>query len=310
MKYIMFSILIGCFSWNISNSQNKNTASNLDDRVHGLTTLITTQGNGENRIGTGFFFQELSPKDTLKNGQWRTIENMWLVTNRHVSLLRDKKGNETLPDSFTFHLRRINGLNIVWEPITIKKDELKTRLKLHSDKNIDIALVKVFDLVMDKIKSGQTYMQFYAVSEDDLPGKNKINVEVTDDVVTIGYPKNFYDQKNVFPIVKQGIISSRWGSFFNGSPYFLIDSKLFPGSSGSIVISKPQNIVLDKGQIFHNENKQFAFLGVYSGEPFKIQPNSVEFDDMVIFRRDKFDVGIVWYSNLVVDIINNGVQIK
>jgi hypothetical protein len=39
----------------------------------------------------------------------------------------------------------------------------------------------------------------------------------------------------------------------------LIDAKLFPGSSGSIVISRPTNYIVQGGQIFHHSSgsKQF-----------------------------------------------------
>jgi len=147
--------------------------------------------------------------------------------------------------------------------------------------------------------------QWTAVMEENLPGKNKINVEVSDEAISIGYPKGFYDELNLFPIVKSGIIASRWGAYFNGNPYFLIDAKLFPGSSGSLVISRPINQIMEGGKIFTSKEKQFAFLGVYSGEPFR-QSTPLEFDDMTIIRKEGFNVGIVWYSHLVVEIVKNG----
>jgi hypothetical protein len=47
---------------------------------------------------------------------------------------------------------------------------------------------------------------------------------------------------------------------------FQIDSQLFPGSSGGLVISKPVNIAVIDGELKYNQSKQFVFLGVYSGE--------------------------------------------
>jgi len=47
------------------------------------------------------------------------------------------------------------------------------------------------------------------------------------------------------------------------------------------------------------KEKQFAFLGIFSGEPFR-QEEPLEFDDMTIVRRTGFNVGIVWYGHLVV----------
>ena len=73
-------------------------------------------------------------------------------------------------------------------------------------------------------------------------------MEVFDDYLVIGYPRMFYDKVNLFPIVKSGIIASKWQGMLNGKPYFLIDAKLFPGSSGSIVISKPIGTVIENGK--------------------------------------------------------------
>ena len=130
-------------------------------------------------------------------------------------------------------------------------------------------------------------------------------MEVADDVVVIGYPRGFYDHTNLYPIVKSGIIASRWGFNFNGLPYFLIDAKLFPGSSGSIVVSKPQNITVDGGMVFCAKEKQFTFLGIYSGELIR-QPHPIEMDDITIIRKEGFNLGTVWYGSLVDEIIRDG----
>jgi hypothetical protein len=179
------------------------------------------------------------------------------------------------------------------------------RAKFHSDSEIDVAIVSVLDLITEKTRSGGEYLQWHAVDNEDLPSKNNIAVEVSDDVVIIGYPRGFYDQVNLFPIVKSGVIASRWGLPFNGQQCFLIDAKLFPGSSGSIVVSKPKDIaVLDGAVMFANE-KQFAFLGVFSGEPF-FEEQPLEFEDLTIIRKLGFNVGIVWYGYLVDEIITSG----
>jgi hypothetical protein len=111
----------------------------------------------------------------------------------------------------------------------------------------------------------------------------------------------------LFPIVKSGIVASRWGAPFQGNPCFLIDAKLFPGSSGSIVVSKPQQLAVHDGQLLYAREKQFAFLGIYSGEPF-LEEQPVELGDLIVTRKSGFDVGIVWYGHLVGDIIERGVS--
>lgn len=210
-----------------------------------------------------------------------------------------------MPTSFVFHMRQIIGDRLKWDPISLETQELLKRAKCHSNPSVDICMVTVLDLVTAKLKSDAKYIQWVSVGKEDLPGSSKIAVAASDDIVVAGYPRSFYDQVNLYPIIKAGIIASRWGSNFNGNPYFLIDAKLFPGSSGSIVVSKPIDMVVSGGKVFTSKEKQYAFLGIYSGEPFlKEQP--VELDDIIIMRKLGFNLGIVWYGYLIEEIIANG----
>ena len=82
----------------------------------------------------------------------------------------------------------------------------------------------------------------------------------------------------------------------------MIDTKLFPGSSGSIVISKPTNVVLDEGIMYKSDTKEFAFLGIYSGEPIRTS-EPVKLGNFTIIEQSGYDLGIVWYGWLIEDII-------
>lgn len=278
-----------------------------NDAFHGISTLVmATTPYGQSQ-GSAFFYQKLGSKDPTKDAQWRTIEKNWLVTNRHV-VLPKINGQESVPDTFSFHLRRIEKDKLVWEPITLNKDELLRRALFHKVPDVDICIIDILDLITERFKNNENYMSWYAVNNEQLPGNNNISVEVADDAVIIGYPRGYYDDVHLYPIVKSGIIASRWGAPFKGRPYFLIDAKLFPGSSGSIVVSKPQEITIADGKIMYAKEKQFAFLGIYSGEPF-LQENPIDLDDMTIIRKKGFDLGIVWYGYLIDEIITNGVQL-
>lgn len=279
-----------------------------DDAFHGITTLVTATTPYGQSQGSAFFYQKLGVKDPTKDAQWREVEETWLVTNRHV-VLPKINGQELIPDTFSFHLRKIENSNLAWEPITLTKDELLSRTRFHRISDVDVCVVSILDLITERIKGGKKYMNWYAVHSEQLPGNNNISVEVADDAVIIGYPRGYYDNVHLYPIVKSGIIASRWGVPFKGNPYFLIDAKLFPGSSGSIVVSKPQQIAIVDGKIMYAKEKQFAFLGIYSGEPF-LQDHPIELDDMTIIRKKGFDLGIVWYGYLVDEIIKDGIQLK
>lgn len=281
---------------------------NIDDQIHGMTTLVNTSYAFGSNQGTGFFYQQLDEKESLKEKQWCKIEKTFLITNRHVVLGR-KNEKEFIPTALTFNLRRYDNEHFLWEPITLTTEDLLERARFHPNQKVDICAIYVLDLLTDKLKDGKDYLQWCAVSKDNFPGENKIHVDVTSSAVVVGYPCGFYDETNKFPTVKYGIIASRWGLPFNGNPYFLIDAKLFPGSSGSIVLSEPTNIMADSGSVFQNTEKQFAFLGVFSGEPFQ-QSTSIEIDDMEIIRKSGFNVGIVWYGQLIEDIIKHDQKLK
>lgn len=284
---------------------------NLDDRINTLTTLVrnrTEHGQGQ---GSAFYYQHLSPKEG-DGPQWRNVLNTWLVTNRHVVLPKVQDA-EIVPTELCFHLRRVISGRLTWSPYRLSRDQLHERVRLHPSPIVDVAAIEIGDLlegiVRDDKDEYQGLIPWNAVGPDDFAGQNKINIEVSDDVLVIGYPRGFYDTVNLFPIVKGGIVASRWGAHFCGAPHFLIDAKLFPGSSGSIVVSKPRELVLENGNLLMAKERQYAFLGVYSGE-YQVKETPVELEDLIIVQKSGYNVGIVWYAHLVEEIVTSGVQIE
>lgn len=283
----------------------------LNDTFNLMTTPVAASVAQWETLGTTFFYHRLAPPEdpTKKEPQWRAVQDTWLVTNRHVVLPKIGE-TEHAPDTFTFHLRKIVEKNLRWEAVVLPGAELLQRARFHSDPSVDVAVARVQDVITDRIaKQDVQYLQYYAVSRENFAGENYVDVQASDDVVVVGYPRGFYDEVNLFPIVKAGIVASRWGAHFGGQPFFLIDAKLFPGSSGSIVVSKPIDIVVRGGQLFHSAEKQFAFLGVYSGEPFR-EGRTIEAEDLVIKQKLGFNVGIVWYAWLIEEIIDKGVEFE
>lgn len=267
----------------------------LDSLLYGMTTLIECGVASNKSYGSGFFYNNLAPEyKPVKDGKgyWQKIESMWLITNRHVALPKNG-GEETLPDYLTFNLRENTGNNkIEWVPITLSVKELQNRMALHKDSKIDLVAIKIDDLLMEVVqKTSNKIIAPSALTSDNLPENSPIQIRVTSDIVVASYPRVFYDRFNKFPIIKSGIVASGWGMNFDGDPMFLIDTQLFPGSSGGVVISKP----IDG----HNLNKQFVLLGVYSGEPYYVEQLLPG-----VFEKKSYGLGVVWYSHLIPEIIN------
>lgn len=287
----------------------------FDKRLFTMTTItiatVTKDGKKYSSQGSAFYYNEESPAEPGKTGpQWYKLDKHWLVTNRHV-VLPKIDGVECVPDEFVFCLREVDNETIKWKPITLSKDELLANLKLHPQKNVDVALVDITTYIKTIIgdmaaKKAKNIMLPTALSNLNLPENQPIPIEVTSDIIVASYPKGFYDQENKFPIVKSGIIASAWGLNFKGLPTFQIDAQLFPGASGGLVISKPTNTAMINGNLNYCKTKQFVLLGIYSGE--YTWDKEIEIDGKKYYINTSYGLGNVWYSHLIPTIIKSGVS--
>jgi V8-like Glu-specific endopeptidase len=278
----------------------------LDRQFLYITTLITTEWQGHAYSGTGFFFQQKEP--AMKDNK---LGNYFLVTNRHVVYsAEDGAGKKHLVDKLTFRVRAEEKATqkLIWIEMTISQSELIQKAKVLPDTSIDVCVIDICDKVDTELaKYNNLNVTICPIEESNLADKSRFAIECSDDVVVIGYPRGFYDTVNLYPIVKNGTIASMWGADFRGSKGFAIDAKLFPGSSGSLVITKPRMEDLDKdGHLIFKKEKIFYCLGIYSGEPiFKRLTITVDGKPAVV--EYTFDLGQVWYYHLIPDTIQNGV---
>ena len=280
----------------------------LGSKLHQMTTLIVAETPQRSAQGSGFFYGVSGQGDPDgPKWQWVPIE-IWVITNRHVVLPR-LDGVETHPSSITVHLRRWDASGRPsWAGVVLSGDDMAERVKLHPNERVDVAAINLSELLGQELKSNEgrfTYASPYCLDSGHLARNNlEIQIEASSDVLVVGYPRGFYDDVNLFPIVKSGIVASRWGVGFQGDPCFLIDAKLFPGSSGSVVISKPIDMVVKDGQVLvlKDDDKAFALLGVFSSEPVA-QTAPVTVGDLTISQTLGYDLGVVWYADLIEEIL-------
>ncbi|HYA83525.1 MAG TPA: serine protease [Candidatus Bathyarchaeia archaeon] len=254
----------------------------LEDMLFAITSPLYVN-NTSDMTGSGFFYFE-SPKRNTKEKK-KKYEDIWLVTNSHVLFGTDVTGPDRLSE-IRFRTRRktLSG-SPSWNRLVICGEDLKGRIRLSHDANEDVAVVKVTDEIEKVHPDIDQGYGFFAVSDILFPDKSSAFVEVGDDVIVVGYPRGIYDEENLFPIVRSSCIATRWGAHVNGFRYFLLDRKHHPGSSGSIVITKPTVIE-------SSITKQFLFLGIYEGELYR--------------NKTPTDTSKVWYGSLVKEIVNNG----
>ncbi len=285
----------------------------VDQQILEMTTIVncTSSKYKYTSQGSGFFYSELAKEPTgpineEKQLGWYQVLGTWLITNRHVVFPRidgPVKGKqiETVPDTFTFNFKEVIGDNVQWIPVTLGQKELLARTFLHQDDSVDVVAIKIDDLstnlMSSKVHPGM--ISDIKVTDRDLPSSSPLTIEATSDVIICSYPRGFYDTVNKYPIVKSGIIASSWGKPFNGSRTFLVDSNLFPGSSGGLVLSKPTDIARINGKVMHAEYKYYVFLGIYSGQYNYVVSNPDGSNSI-----EPYGLGIVWYSDLVPEIVS------
>ena len=266
----------------------------FDSKLNRMTTLIVTKTpQGHVAQGTGFFYG-VSDSTVPGGPQYQWVQtDIWVITNRHVVMPR-VNGVETQPSSISVHLQGWDSLGrLKWVPITLSGEDMKDRVRLHPDENVDVAAIDMLGPLTREMESNKdrfTYKSPFCLSRNLLMRNNpKLQIEASSDVLVVGYPKGYYDEVNLFPIVKSGIVASKWGAEFQGNPCFLVDGKLFPGSSGSVVISKPTDVVVDDGQLFviGDGEKAFALLGIFSGA----------FEDL------DYGFGVAWYAETIGELL-------
>jgi hypothetical protein len=282
------------------------SAGQFEERLQGLTTIVLARSAAGGSQASAFFYHRLGAKDPAKSGpQWRAITGTWLVTNRHV-ILPKLNGTEIPASSFSFGFRRVMDGQLKWEDIALSGQELFDRAKLHENREVDVVVLDVKDLLDERLKNSDNYLGWAGGTREHLPDASPFDVEVADDVLIVGYPRGFYDQSNLYPIVKSGVVASAWSRDFNGQPRFLIDARLFPGSSGSLVITSPSDIRVDDGKIFASATKEFAVLGIFSAAHFSPR-EPIKLPDMTITPRENLELGVVWHARLIEGILNSGI---
>lgn len=247
-------------------------------QIPDITATVTyiEQFKDGSKIGsaTGFFYL----RDRYRG---------FLVTNKHV-VKNEEEG--ILPDTLKL-LLHVNHRNIrlndtVDIPLFDKSgNPLWKEHPEHSE--VDLALIQ---LNIDELEKRFVFPFFTA--KDFFPRNFALNPG--SDVLIIGYPQGFYDKEHNLPVFRNGMIASVYGIPFNGSPCFLTDANLHPGTSGSPVVTKPKNNYTNsEGRTILIGGEQYFLLGVHSGT------YSIKFAEDV---EESLGLGIAWYIDLVDEI--------
>ncbi len=222
-------------------------------------------------MGTGFLFQPV-------------FERIFLITNRHLVI---KESKHFFPDHLilklhtdAFDLKKCED----WAVTLYSEKDKSKRAWLELDAAIDVIAL---ELNVEELKR----FVFHTFKPTDLISPDVV-VGVGDPLLVIGYPHGFSDSVHNLPVFRQASVASVYPISFEGNPFFLIDSELHPGTSGSPVITRPSIWLVKKDQAELFEEPQYRLIGVHSATYADLKLN------------------VVWFGHLLVDICRKAQGIK
>ena len=191
-----------------------------------------------------------------------TQQQIFLVTNKHVIAKADGTGKIVgkFNKAFFSFIKDENGSPKLGDSVTINVNNLTDMFLQHPDPTVDLAICNISDLYTQLTQNLKQNIFIRTISIDMIPSKTE-TFDAIEDVLFVGYPDGIFDQKNHLPIMRKGITASPFEVDFNGGKKFVIDAQVFPGSSGSPVFIKEQNM---KNGTFSIGTERYFFVGIIS----------------------------------------------
>lgn len=200
--------------------------------------VATYQQNQPLTNATGFYFQR--------------GEQLFLITNRHVVC---DEANDHVPSRLTITLHSNPDNLAEFTDFSIPLyDDKKQRIWREVQDATSLVDVVAIPLEAHNFPKHTLYKAF----TDEHLASDLEEIEVGCSVRVVGYPLNFQDTLHNLPVMRHAIIASSFSLRFKGYGYFLTDSLLHRGSSGSPIVLR-----VDK-RMSGREHFPWLLLGIHS----------------------------------------------
>jgi hypothetical protein len=189
--------------------------------------IETTYADGSSGVGTSFVFQDAASPEG---------KQLFLVSNKHVVA-------KSIMGIVFFTEKSADNQPILGKPIHLQLDSFASQWHGHPDEAIDIAVMPL-SWQLDLLAKGGKTPFIRPILANELADPSVFEgLDVSAPALFIGFPDGMFDEKHFLPIVRRGHVATSPDLDFNGSPIFLIDASVFPGSSGSPVFSVGDNLI-------------------------------------------------------------------
>jgi len=286
MKKLIF-ILLFSFIIKYISAQDRNIFLNsvvyIESKSDTIIFNLRSHKNDTFRIpggATGFFIYKNIIIDSAE------IVKKYLITNKHC-LPIGYKGNDSV--TLRVLINKNGGDTLAYKKIdyTDNQGNYKPYVSINKTGS-DVAVIDITEF-WNKYRIINSSIDYNLIVTDSLLKKWDFNIG--DEINIIGYPSSIYNEKNTYPILRQGVISTNpIEKFYFGKEYqkkydlpeyidgFLIDASIFPGSSGSMVYYYPPKLPITKGirglssgNVDRTYRKTPFLIGIISGSFQRIE---------------------------------------
>lgn len=251
--------------------------------------------DGSLSVGTGFIYSHVEDEKKYP----------FVVTNKHVV-------KNSIKGKMIFNLADGNK-PILGNIYTIEYPgpDFESVWIGHPDEDIDVAIMP-FGPVLEELSKKGIQIFFKSITPSLIPTDEdtREKIDAIEDIIFIGYPNNIYDRKNMIPVARKGITATPASIDYEGTPAFLIDASIFPGSSGSPVFICNTGSYSDKSGCMIGSSRLY-FMGILASvftrsEINKIEPVNIPTTKIPAVRTTQMiDLGIVYKSTTIKKLIED-----
>ncbi|ASN72989.1 S1 family peptidase [Staphylococcus epidermidis] len=217
------------------------------DYMSFLSKVVVKITTDRNSSGTGFFYMFVYSEDT---------SIPVILTNKHV-------------------IEGCNSINVILskndyfstESKFVEKEEfslhnLQNRVMNHPNQDIDLCAIIITDM-LEELQKYSIEIDISFLKDSNLPKIDDLeNLKFVEEVIMIGYPNGISDTFNNLPVFRKGITATHPAINFDGTPHFLIDMTIVPGSSGSPVFLYNSTGYSTKSGDYIFNGERLMFLGI------------------------------------------------
>jgi hypothetical protein len=240
--------------------------------------------------GTGFIYNALRGDATVPV----------LVTNKHVVAGAEQGGIQLMGAVAGGQSPSLG------HPVEVRYADFESLWVGHPSPEVDVTAM-FLGPTLNQLQDAKQSVFFRTIGPGLCPTDQQLkDIDAVETVTFVGYPNGLYDHANHTPIVRQGTTATPIELDWDGTPCFLIDASVFPGSSGSPVFLVQQGSWREGNTMILAGGTRVFFLGAVAAVMVQADTGQIvntAATPLVHFKQ-MIDLGVVYKWTAVEDTVD------